>query len=100
MLLESVGGACLSPLVQVLLDRLAVPLIINLFQNWDFDETLLERLKTVLLTINAEISDAKELEITNLVVKDWVNELKDAVYDADEKKKIVSTLDLFLIRSM
>ena len=96
MLLEIVGGACLSPLVQVLLDRLAVPLIINLFQNWDFDETLLERLKTVLLTVNAEISDAEELEITNLVVKDWVNELKDAIYDADEKK-IVSKLDLFLI---
>ena len=81
------GGACLSPLVQALLDRLAVPLIINLFQNRDFDETFLERLKTVLLTVNAVISDAEESEITNLVVKDWVNELKDAIYDADEKKK-------------
>ena len=81
------GGACLSPLVQVLLDRLAVPLIINLFQNWNFNETLLERLKTVLLTVNVVISDAKESKIINLVVKDWVNELKDAVYDADEKKK-------------
>ena len=81
----------------MLLDRLAVPLIINLFQNWDFDETLLERLKTVLLTVNVVISDAEESKIMNLVVKDWVNELKDAVYDADEKKKKVSTLDLFLI---
>ena len=81
------GGACLSPLVQVLLDRLAVPLIINLFQNWNFNETLLERLKTVLLTVNVVISDAKESKIINLVVKDWVNELKDAVYGADEKKK-------------
>ena len=36
----------------------------------------------------------------NLVVKDWVNELKDAVYDANEKKKKkVSMLDLFLIQS-
>ena len=92
------GGACLSPLVQVLLDRLAVPLIINLFQNWNFNETLLERLKTVLLTVNVVISDAKESKIINLVVKDWVNELKDAVYDADEKKN-VSMLDLFLIQS-
>ena len=81
------GGACLSPLVQVLLDKLAVPLIINLFQNSDFDETLLERLKTVLLTVNVVISDAEKSKIMNLVVKDWVNELKDAVYDADEKKK-------------
>ena len=72
------GGACLSPLVQVLLDRLAVPLIINLFQNRDFDETFLERLKTVLLTVNAVISDAEELKITNLAVKDQVNKLKDA----------------------
>ena len=71
----------------MLLDRLAVPLIINLFQNWNFNETLLERLKTVLLTVNVVISDAKESKIINLVVKDWVNELKDAVYDADEKKK-------------
>ena len=55
-------------------------------------------LKTVLLTVNAVISDAEESEITNLVVKDWVNELKDNVYDADEKKK-VSMLDLFLIQS-
>ena len=86
MLLETVGGAYLSPLVQVLLDKLDVPLIINLFQNWDFDKTLLERLKTVLLIVNVVISDAEESEIMNLVVKDWVNELKDAVYDADEKK--------------
>ena len=93
------GGACLSPLVQVLLDRLAVPLIINLFQNRDFDETFLERLKTVLLTVNAVISDAEELKITNLAVKDCVNELKDAIYDADEKKKKFSMLDLFLIQS-
>ena len=71
----------------MLLDRLDVPLIINLFQNRDVDETLLERLKTVLLTVNAVISDAEESEITNLVVKDWVNKLKDVVYDADEKKK-------------
>ena len=54
----------------MLLDRLAVPLIINLFQNRDFDETFLERLKTVLLTVNAVISDAEELKITNLAVKD------------------------------
>ena len=70
MLLETVGGAYLSPLVQVLLDKLDVPLIINLFQNRDFDETFLERLKTVLLTVNAVISDAEELKITNLAVKD------------------------------
>ncbi|XP_050282403.1 putative disease resistance RPP13-like protein 1 isoform X2 [Quercus robur] len=94
MLLETLGGACLSPLVQVLLDRLAVPLIINFFQNPDFDETLLERLKTVLLTVNAVISDAEESEITNLVVKDWVNELKDAVYDADDLSCEIQTIAL------
>ena len=94
MLLETVGGAYLSPLVQVLLDRVAVPLIINFFQNRDFDETLLERLKTVLLTVNAVISDAEESEITNLVVKDWVNELKDAVYDADDLSCEIQTIAL------
>ncbi|XP_050283526.1 putative disease resistance RPP13-like protein 1 [Quercus robur] len=94
MILETVGGACLSPLVQVLLDRLAVPLIINLFQNRDFDETLLERLKMVLLTVNAVISDAEESEITNVVVKDWVNELKDAVYDADDLSCEIQTIAL------
>jgi hypothetical protein len=78
------GGALLSAFLQVLFDRLASRQFMGFFRGRHFDETLFDKLKTVLLTVNAVLSDAEEKQITNLAVKDWVNELKDAVYHADD----------------
>ena len=44
----------------------------------------LRKLKTTLLLINAVLNDAEEKQITSPAVKEWVNELKDAAYHAQD----------------
>ncbi|KAM4072793.1 hypothetical protein ACB094_11G166400 [Castanea mollissima] len=52
------------------------------------------RLKTSLLFLNAVLNDAEEKQMNNPVVKGWVNEIKDAAYQAqdllDEIETVVS----------
>ena len=87
-----VASALLSGLFQVLFDRLASRQIISFFQPSHFDQTLLDKLKTVLLTVDAVLIDAEEQQLTNPRVRDWVNRLKDAVYDADNLLDEIDTL--------
>ncbi|KAH7570572.1 hypothetical protein JRO89_XS05G0138000 [Xanthoceras sorbifolium] len=78
---EALVSALLSASFQVLFDRLSPRT--NLFEflrRHEFNVTLLENLKTTLLQVNAVLSDAEEKQITNRFVREWVDELKDAVY--------------------
>ncbi|XP_031260950.1 putative disease resistance RPP13-like protein 1 [Pistacia vera] len=81
---ETAIGALLSASLQVLFDRLASHQLLEFFRSRECDETLLHRLETVLLSVLAVLSDAEEKQITNSIVKRWVNELKDAVYRAED----------------
>ena len=74
----------LSALFGMVIERLADPLLSGLFQNKSFDQTLLDKLKTVLVKVDVVLSDAEEKQITNLKVRKWVNELKDTIYHADD----------------
>ena len=87
-----VASALLSGLFQVLFDRLASRQIISFFRRSHFDQTLIDKLKTVLLTVDAVLIDAEEQQITNPRVRDWINWLKDAVYDADNLLDEIDTL--------
>ena len=49
------------------------------------------RLKTSLLFINAVLNDAEEKQISNTVVKGWVNEIKDAAYQAQDLLDEIAT---------
>ena len=60
MLPELVGGALLSAFFEVLFDRLASRQVMAFFRGWDFDQTLLHKLKTALLTVNAVFIHAEE----------------------------------------
>ncbi|KAJ7949311.1 Disease resistance protein [Quillaja saponaria] len=79
-----VGGAFLFAFLQVAFDRLASPKILNYFQERKPNVRLLRKLKITLLSINAVLDDAEEKQIRNQYVKDWVDELKDAVFDAED----------------
>ncbi|KAJ0038845.1 hypothetical protein Pint_23827 [Pistacia integerrima] len=81
---ETAIGALLSASLQVLFDRLASHQLLEFFRSRECDETLLHRLETALLSVLAVLSDAEEKQITNSIVKRWVNELKDAVYRAED----------------
>ena len=87
-----VESALLSGLFQVLFDRLASRQVLDFFQLKGLDQKLLNKLDTLLLTVHAVLIDAEEQQITNLRVKEWVNRLEDAAYDADDILDEINTL--------
>ncbi|KAM3686023.1 hypothetical protein ACJW31_11G165300 [Castanea mollissima] len=85
-----IGGAILSPIVQVLFNRMASLEFLE-FHPWKPSDEVLKKLKPPLLLINAVLNDAEEKQITNPAVKEWVNELKDVAYDAEDVLDEIAT---------
>ncbi|KAE8705715.1 putative LRR and NB-ARC domains-containing disease resistance protein [Hibiscus syriacus] len=88
---ELVGGAFLSSFLQVLFDRMASPEVIDFIRGEKLNRPLFQKLEATLLSINAVLDDAEGKQIMNHNVKKWLNELKDAVYDAEDLLDEVST---------
>ncbi|KAJ1436930.1 Virus X resistance protein-like, coiled-coil domain [Sesbania bispinosa] len=64
---------------------------LNLIQGKKLDQELLERLKITLYFIQAVLNDAGHKEINEPAVKNWLDDLRDAVYVADDLLDRVST---------
>ncbi|KAJ7949643.1 Disease resistance protein [Quillaja saponaria] len=79
-----VGGAFLSSFLQVAFDRLASPKILDYFKEQKPNVPLLRKLHFTLTSINAVLYDAEEKQIRNPHVKKWVDELKHAVFEAED----------------
>ncbi|KAF7138534.1 hypothetical protein RHSIM_Rhsim07G0209600 [Rhododendron simsii] len=79
-----VGGAFLGGAFNVLLDRLSSPELIKFFRGWKLDKSLLKKLELTLLELNKVLNDAEEKQIRDRAVKAWLDELKDAVYHAED----------------
>ncbi|KAG6679359.1 hypothetical protein I3842_14G126600 [Carya illinoinensis] len=78
------AGIFLSPLLQVFFERVASREFVDFFRRQKLDHTLLNNLKMALLSVNAVFEDAEEKQVTNPYVKEWLGELKDAIYDAED----------------
>ncbi|KAK3415406.1 hypothetical protein EUGRSUZ_H01029 [Eucalyptus grandis] len=90
-----VGGAFLSAFLQVLFDRMASREVVDFFRSRKLDQgRLLQKLEAALLSANAVLDDAEEKQMTNDSVRKWLDELKDAVYDADDLFDEIATEDL------
>jgi len=79
-----VGGAFLSASVQTIMDRLTSSEFRDFINNKKLNMSLLKQLDTTLLTLHAVLDDAEKKQINNLPVKQWLDELKDAIFDAED----------------
>ncbi|KAG6632573.1 putative disease resistance protein At3g14460 [Carya illinoinensis] len=89
--MAEVAGLLLSPFLQVLFERVASPEFVDFFRSRKLDGGLLKRLEIVLLSANAVLEDAEEMQFTKPIVKKWLDELKDAVYDAEDILDVIHT---------
>ncbi|KAI8545895.1 hypothetical protein RHMOL_Rhmol07G0072500 [Rhododendron molle] len=85
------GQALLGAAFGVLLDRLTSKEIINFFRGRKHDESLLKKVKLKLLGLNKVLNDAEDKQISTRAVKDWLDELKDAIYHAEDLVDEIAT---------
>ncbi|KAB1199591.1 putative disease resistance RPP13-like protein 1 [Morella rubra] len=81
---EVVGMALLSVVVKMVLEKLASPDVYDLIRGKKLTQGLLRKLKIAVLSVNAVLEDAEEKQLMKPFVKNWIDELKDALYDADD----------------
>ncbi|TYJ36611.1 hypothetical protein E1A91_A05G318700v1 [Gossypium mustelinum] len=86
-----VGEAFLSASIEVLLDRIVSGDFLRLIKGKKLEPVLLKKLKPTLMSVKAVLDDVENKQITNPNVKSWTDELKDAVYDADDLLDEIST---------
>ncbi|KAK8469871.1 hypothetical protein PHAVU_004G008680 [Phaseolus vulgaris] len=84
MAAELVGGALLSAFLQVALERLASPQLLDFFRRRKLDEKLLDNLNIKLYSINALADDAELKQLTDPHVNAWLVAVKEAVFDAED----------------
>ena len=80
----AIGGSFLAAFLQVLFDRMASREVLGFFKERKLNDRLLRKLKVLMIAVNGVLDDAEEKQIAKPAVEMWVNELKDAVYEADD----------------
>ncbi|XVF83127.1 hypothetical protein PTKIN_Ptkin16aG0108300 [Pterospermum kingtungense] len=79
-----VGEAFLSASIEVLLHKFVSQNVVNLIKGRKLEDVLLMKLKPALMSVKAVLDDAEHKQITDPNVRSWNDELKDAVYDAED----------------
>ncbi|KAF5469794.1 hypothetical protein F2P56_010354 [Juglans regia] len=82
--MAEVGLAFLSAVLGVVFDKMVSPEVVDFMQGRKLTEGLLRKLKTAVLSVNAVLEDAEEKQLTKPFVRDWIDELKDTLYDAED----------------
>ena len=91
MAAEFVGGAVFSAILQVAFYRMASRDVVNFLKGSKVIEGLVRKLKLVLISADSLLGDAEEKQFEDPNVKRWLNELKDAVYVADDLLDEIAT---------
>ncbi|XP_025637042.1 putative disease resistance RPP13-like protein 1 [Arachis hypogaea] len=78
------SGAFLNGFINVVFERLLTMDTVNQVLGKKLDPGLAERLKISLYAAEAVLDDAEHKQLGDDRVRDWLNSLRDAVYDADD----------------
>ncbi|KAB1220924.1 putative disease resistance RPP13-like protein 1 [Morella rubra] len=78
------GSALLSAFLQVLFDRVTSREVVEFLLGQRSTDGISKKMEIALLSLNAVLEDAEEKQVAELVVKRWLDELKDAVHDAED----------------
>ena len=92
--MAEIASIFLSPFLQVFFEKMASRDFVDFFRGRSLKDGLLRKLKTTLLSVNAVLEDAEDKQFTKPDVKDWLDELKDAIYDAEDILDEIATKDL------
>ncbi|BAT89372.1 hypothetical protein VIGAN_06031600 [Vigna angularis var. angularis] len=82
--LETLGGALFGAVLQVLFDKLDSHQVLDFFRGRNLDDKLLKKLKRKLMDVNSVIDDAEQKQFSNSLVKEWLDEVRDVLYDAED----------------
>ncbi|XP_034703944.1 putative disease resistance RPP13-like protein 1 [Vitis riparia] len=85
------ADALLSASLQVLFDRLASPELMNFIRGQKLSHELLNKLKRKLLVVHKALNDAEMKQFSDPLVKDWLVQVKDAVYHAEDLLDEIAT---------
>ncbi|RYR75265.1 hypothetical protein Ahy_A02g009923 [Arachis hypogaea] len=106
--IDVVGGALLSGFINIVINKSLREDVVNRVLGKKLGPGLVERLKISLHAAEAVLDDAEYKELGHKGVRDWLNCLRDAVYDADDfldavltkaatKKEVRSVLPSFFL---
>ncbi|KAK8643346.1 hypothetical protein V6N13_012649 [Hibiscus sabdariffa] len=86
-----VAEAFLSASLEVLLDTIVSRDVLDFTKGKKLEAVLLKKLKPTLMSVKVVLDDAESKQITNRAVGSWIDELKDAVYDAEDLLDEIAT---------
>ncbi|RVW93670.1 putative disease resistance protein RGA3 [Vitis vinifera] len=85
------ADALLSASLQVLFDRLASPELVNFIRGQKLSHELLTDFKRKLLVVHKALNDAEVKQFSDPLVKEWLVQVKDVVYHAEDLLDEIAT---------
>ncbi|KAJ6961546.1 hypothetical protein NC652_000471 [Populus alba x Populus x berolinensis] len=79
-----IGGGMLNGAVDLLIQQLASPEVRTFFKCHKLDDGLLVKLTGTLNAVSELLDDAEEKQLIKPDVKNWLDEVKDAVYETED----------------
>ncbi|KAL4342689.1 hypothetical protein AHAS_Ahas11G0003500 [Arachis hypogaea] len=90
MAAAAVGEALLSAAVEAMIGKITTE-ISEFYGSKNLDESQLDKLESTMRILQAFLSDAEEKQIKNAAVKAWLDDLTQALFDADDLLDDVAT---------
>ncbi|XP_050104219.1 putative disease resistance RPP13-like protein 1 isoform X2 [Malus sylvestris] len=91
-----IGEAFLSASIQTLCDKIGSGELMDFFRGKKLDHSLLKKLKRTFLALDAVLDDAEEKQMEKPRVEKWLDELKHAVFEAED---LLDEIDTEVLRS-